>query len=165
MLMFLIEEKKNISRWLSLNEFDKLMDEDVSLKKNCEFCNEVKFDIGDRTKYGATVVFKIGSSSNDGWFATLSPRSGSNPERDFTIQLMPFAHLTHFSQVAKHPKLSKNYGIAFSKLCEAMTKIMAEEPDFKAVNEKREEGGAVATYGKCTTWKDKKEHLHIKIYP
>ena len=29
----------------------------------------------------------------------------------------------------------------------------------------REEGISVATYGKCTNWKEKKEHLHLKIFP
>ncbi len=147
------------------DEFKKLLNEDISKKDDCEFCNEVSFNIGEKTKYGAVIIFKIGDSAENGWFATLSPRTGSNPEKDFTIQLMPFAHITHFSQVNLYPELAENYGIAFSKLCEAMTQVMAQEPDFKAVSDTRESGKSIATYGKCTTWKDKKEHLHVKIFP
>ena len=79
---------------------------------------------------------------------------------------MPFAHLTHFSQLTKYPKLAENYGIAFSKLSNAMTEILAEENKaFKPTAESKDSAISIATYGKCTNWAEKKEHLHIKIFP
>jgi len=141
-------------------EFDKLNNEDVSLKDDCNLCKEASLEVGTKTEYGAIIIY-----SKDGWFATLSPKTGGD-EKDFSIQLMPLKHLTNFSQLETHPELAKGYGIAFSKLSFAITKILADEnPDFKASSESREKGVSVATYGKCTTWKEKKEHLHLKIFP
>jgi hypothetical protein len=121
--------------------------------------------VGDRTPYGATIIYKNGDFEN-GWFATLSPVIGGNPKKDFTIQLMPFAHLTHFSQIVSYPKLAENYGVAFSRLSNAMTRILAEEnPNFESSVKLREDANSIATYGKCTNWEEKKEHLHIKLYP
>jgi hypothetical protein len=112
------------------------------------------------------VVFRIGNSLENGWFATLSPKTGGDPKRDFSIQLMPIAHLTHFSQLGEYPELARNYGAAFSKLGSAMAKIMAREnPEFKATADSRENSVSIATYGKCTNWEKKKEHLHLKIFP
>jgi len=78
---------------------------------------------------------------------------------------MPYGHLTHFSQIKNFSELAKNYGIAFSKLSEAVSNIIADDDNFKAESESKESGIAIATYGKCTTWKEKKEHLHIKLFP
>jgi len=122
--------------------------------------------LGEKTEYGAAVILRIGTGLKDGWFATLSPKTGSNPKKDFSIQLMPFAHLTHFSQMANYPELAKNYGIAFSKLANAMAKVMAEEnKDFAASVALRDLATSIATYGKSTNWSEKKEHLHVKIFP
>jgi len=148
---------------MNSEEIDKLLNEEVSLKDNCNLCKERDYKIGQKTGYGS-IIYKVGSL-NDGWFATLSPKTGSNPKLDFTIQLMPFIHLTHFSQISSHQRLSENYGIAFSKLCQAMTTIMMQDQNLKATSVKRELSAPVATYGKSTTWKEKKEHLHIKIFP
>jgi len=146
-------------------EFDYLLQENISLQDDCIWCKETPLDVGQKTDYGAIIIFKIGDSLENGWFATLSPKTGG-PEKDFTIQLMPFAHLTHFSQMANRSELAKNYGVAFSKINMAMTKIMAEEErEFKAFSETRDKSVSIATYGKTTTWKEKKEHLHIKIFP
>ncbi len=144
-------------------EIKKLFNEDVSQKSDCNLCKESKHNIGEKTGYGI-VVYKIGNSKN-GWFATLSPKTGGNPKFDFTIQLMPFSHLTHFSQMVSYPECGENFGIAFSKICRAMTIILMQKEDLKAISEERNQSVPIATYGKCTTWKEKKEHLHIKIFP
>ncbi len=140
-----------------------LFDEEVVFKQGCNLCRETFFEIGQNTGYG-TIISKIGGSK-DGWFATLSPVTGGDPEADFTIQLMPFSHLTHFSQMLSYPKLSENYGIIFSRVCKAMTKVMMEDKGLKANAEQKEMGASIATYAKSTTWEEKKEHLHIKVFP
>ena len=147
----------------SYNEVDKLVTEDASLQSSCPFCREIFLKIGEKGEYGAVVVCKVGNEQT-GWYATISPKTGGNPEEDFTIQIMPFAHFTHFSQLAEYAELAKNYGIIFAKICKVMANIIAENPNYKSTVEKREEGIAIATYGKCTTWKEKKEHLHLKIF-
>ena len=148
-----------------IDEVNKLINEDISLKDDCDFCNESKLDEGDKTKYGSVIIYKIGNSNENGWFATISPKTGGDPEENFTIQLMPFGHLVHFSQITKYGELAKNYGIAFSKINEAMAKVMILDKELKATADKREEGISIVQYGKCTTWKEKKEHIHIKIFP
>ena len=144
-------------------EINKLVNEEASEKSNCNLCKEADYKVSEKTGYGA-VIYRIGNKKN-GWFATLSPKTGSNPEKDFTIQLMPFLHLTHFSQIGYYPGFAENFGTAFSKLCKAMTTIMMQDQDLKSISEKREASVPIATYGKTTTWKEKKEHLHIKIFP
>jgi hypothetical protein len=144
-----------------MDEIKKWINEDVSLIKECNLCKESPMNVGDKTDYGAVIVYKKGD-----WFATLSPKTGGDVEEDFSIQLMPLAHLTHFCQVSEYPGLAENYGIAFAKISQAMSKIMAmENKDFKISAETRGDSISVATYGKCTNWKEKKEHLHIKIFP
>jgi len=145
------------------NEIDKLFNEDASPRADCNLCKEWKYEIGQKTGYG-TIIYKIGNPKN-GWFAALSPKTGGNPKIDFTIQLMPFYHLTHFSQIESYLELAKNYGIAFSKICRAMTTILMQDEGLKANSEKRELSASIGIYGKSTTWKEKKEHLHIKIFP
>ena len=39
------------------------------------------------------------------------------------------------------------------------------EGNLKSNPEEIKESVSIATYGKSTTWKEKKEHLHIKIFP
>lgn len=148
---------------MATEEIKKLLEENASSKKDCSLCRESNLKVGKNTGYG-TIVYKTGDKKN-GWFATLSPKTGSNPEYDFTIQLMPFLHLTHFSQIGSYPGLAENFGTAFSKLCKAMTTIMMQDQDLKSTSEERESSVPVATYGKTTTWKEKKEHMHIKIFP
>ena len=150
-----------------MNNFSRsLLNEGISLHKDCNLCRESTLGIGQKRDYGAAILFKIGNSTEDGWFATLSPKTGGDSKKDFTVQLIPFAHLTHFSQLDSYLGLAKNYGIAFSKISAAMTEVMAREnQDFKATSETKESAISIATYGKCTTWKEKKEHLHIKIFP
>ncbi len=145
------------------NEVEKLVREDTALQNNCAFCREYALRIGEKGEYGAVVACKIGDQKN-GWYATISPKTGGNPEEDFTLQLMPFHHLTHFSQLAENIDLAKNYGIIFAKVSKAMAHIMAENPKLRSIVEKREDGIAIAAYGKCTTWKEKKEHLHLKLF-
>jgi len=144
-------------------EIDKLFNEDVSPKGDCNLCKDANYGVGKKTGYGV-IIYNMGNKKN-GWFATLSPKTGSNPKFDLTIQLMPFSHLTHFSQISSHPGLAENYGIAFSKLCRAMTTIMMKDQNLDSTSEERSSSVPVAAYGKTTTWKEKKEHLHIKIFP
>ncbi|HLD58172.1 MAG TPA: hypothetical protein VI977_00845 [archaeon] len=142
-----------------------LVSEGTGNKKGCSLCKEASIETGKKTGYGAVIIFRIGKKSN-GWFATLSPKTGGNPEEDFTIQLMPFAHLTHFAQISKYHRLAENYGIAFAKLTNAMAQIMADElAGFRANPAERAFAVSIATYGKCTNWAEKKEHLHLKIFP
>ncbi|GEM_PF-2548261 len=140
--------------------------EDVSLKESCNLCQESNLKVGEKSEYGAVVVYRIGNSPKDTWLAMLSPKTGGNPKEDFTIQLTPFNHLTHFSQLDIYPELAKNYGMVFSKISNAITKIMAQENrKFDITSSSREYAISLATYGKSTNWIDKKEHLHIKIFP
>lgn len=148
-----------------MDRFQDWISEDVSNDKNCNLCKEIGLKIGSITDYGSSIIYKIGNME-DGWIATLSPKTGGNPFEDFSIQLMPFAHLTHFAQLNKYPELAKNYGIAFSRVSYALSKIMSDENnEFAPSVDSRKVSTSVATYGKCTNWKEKKEHLHIKIYP
>ncbi|MBI5332509.1 MAG: hypothetical protein HZB65_02965 [Candidatus Aenigmarchaeota archaeon] len=144
-----------------MDEIDKLKNENIAQKENCEFCKEAGLKTGQKTSYGSVIIFRIGSDK-DGWFATLSPRTGGDPTKNFTLQLMPFSHLTHFSQMNENS--AKNFGIAFAKLSDAMSRIMAKNPALTAMADNRDNGIALAIYGKCTTWKEKKEHLHIKLF-
>ncbi len=144
-------------------EIEILFNEDPGFRNDCNLCKETSFEVGQNTGYG-TIISKIGGFE-DGWITTLSPVTGGNPEIDFTIQLMPVSHLTHFSQVRSYPKLDENYGILFAKVCRAMTQIMMKNPPLKANAENKEFAASIATYGKFTTWREKKEHLHIKIFP
>lgn len=145
------------------NEIEKLFNEGISRKDGCNLCKEASLGAGRNTGYGI-IIYKIGTLKN-GWFATLSPKTGGDPKKDFTIQLMPFLHLTHFSQIASHSGLGENYGAAFSKICATMTKIMMEDEGLKADSQERSLSVSIGTYGKATTWKEKKEHLHIKVFP
>jgi len=147
------------------NEVYKLNHEAIFYQQNCPFCKESSLQLGEKTKYGSVIIYKIGDSAKNGWFATLSPKTGGDPKQDFTIQLMPQGHLTHFSQMKNYPALARNYGTAFSKISEAVARIIGEEDNLKATASSKEEAISIAIYGKCTTWKDKKEHLHIKIFP
>lgn len=144
-------------------EINRLVNEDASEKVNCNLCKEATYETGKKTGYGA-VIYRIGNKKN-GWFATLSPKTGSNPEFDFTIQLMPFLHLTHFSQISSYKGMAENYGVAFSKISKAVTAIMMNDQSLKATAGDKALSAPIAAYGKCTTWKEKKEHLHIKIFP
>ena len=143
-----------------------LLHEDVSARTGCAFCEEAPLHPGAHTSYGAIVIYHIGDAS-DGWFATLSPKTGGDAGRGFTVQLMPLAHLTHFAQVAGTRALAANYGIAFARLSRAMTEVVAAAGGgpITGVSDTRDEGLALAAYGKCTTWKEKKEHLHLKLFP
>ena len=146
-----------------MEEINKLLNESASQIKDCNLCKESSLKVGESSGYGV-IVCKVGNKKN-GWFATLSPKTGGDANVDFTIQLMPFIHLTHFSQIRKYKGLSENYGIIFSKVSFAMTKIMMQDMQLKSNSGSREMGASIATYGKSTTWKEKKEHLHIKIFP
>src|SRR3989338_9860265 len=120
------------------NEIYKLLNEDIASQRDCQFCNESNLNPGKVTGYGAIIIYKIGNSMENGWFAALSPRTGGNPKQDFTIQLMPFAHLTHFSQMNENS--AKYFGIAFAKLSDAISRIMAKNPALKAMVDDRDNG-------------------------
>ena len=144
-------------------ETEKLLKENVNQKENCNLCKDAAYKVGEKTGYGA-VIFKIGNKKN-GWFATLSPQTGGNPKFDFTIQLMPISHLTHFSQIDAYQGMAENFGLSFSRVCRAMTMILMQNENLLANAKEKISSVPVAAYGKCTTWKEKKEHLHIKIFP
>lgn len=145
------------------DEIKKLFNEDTRHKNNCNLCKEAAYEMGQNTGYGI-VIYKIGTLKN-GWLAILSPKTGGDPKIDFTVQLIPSFHLTHFSQIASHLSLMENYGIAFSKVCRAVTEIIMEDSILKAVSDEKSASASIAAYGKCATWKEKKEHLHIKVFP
>lgn len=150
------------------NDFElrQLLAEDISPRDSCVWCREAMLPVGTRTDYHATIIYRIGDSIENGWFATISPQTGGDPQQDFTIQLMTWGHFSHFAQLERNHSLAANYGLAFSKLNAAMTRVLAEEqPHFKAISPTRATGVAVAVYGKCTTWQEKKEHLHLKLFP
>jgi hypothetical protein len=144
-----------------MNEILALTAEDSLLRESCNLCGEAPLAVGQKTDYGAVIIYKNGNTQ-DGWFATLSPKAGGL-EKDFTIQLNSNAHFTHFSQL--DAQTAQNYGVAFAAVSRAMTVIMMSDDPIKAASETREESASVATYGKCTTWKEKKEHVHIKVFP
>ena len=146
------------------DEIYKLLNESASFRKDCGFCKESRLEVREVTNYGATIVYKIGNSIKNGWFAALSPKTGGDPKKDFTIQLMSLGHLTHFSQISSYAELAKNYGTAFSKISEAVSKVISENDGLKADSDSKNLGISIAAYGKCTTWKEKKEHLHVKIF-
>lgn len=142
----------------------RLLNEKVTMKEGCSLCKESTVPLWSTTNYGAVVVYRVGTSEN-GWFATVSPNTGSDPRKDFTIQVMPLQHYTHFAQVAQNKDLAKNYGEAFAQMTRAMTLLMSQRSNPKEYTESKEEALPVATYGKCTNWVEKKEHLHVKIFP
>ena len=114
---------------------------------DCIWCNEGNLNVGDKTWYGSKVIYK-----ENGWFATLSPKTGGDPSIDFSIQLMPTKHLKYFSEIYEDKEFAKNYGIAFAKLTKAISKIIGDENDKIPIG----------TYGKC---KHENEHIHIKLFP
>ena len=154
---------KQLIKMENNNEFDKLNNESISYRDDCNLCKETNEEIGKKLEYGI-IIFKVGNK-DDGWFATLSPKTGGNPKYDFTLMLMPISHLTHFSQIDSNPELAKNYGIAFSKLTRAMTSILMKNQNLLSNAENKDFSIPIATYGKSTTWTEKKEHLHLKIFP
>ena len=126
--------------------------------ENCIFCREALLDVGERSEYGAVVIFKIGNSKGNGWFATLSPKTGENSNKDFSVQLIPFKHLRNFSEINDNIELSKNYGLAFGKISNVISKILEEDVENNLWGSKN----AIGTYGKC---KHVDEHIHIKLFP
>ncbi len=124
----------------------------------CEFCQEAQLSIGKKTNYGAVILHKEGTGSQ-GWFATLSPKTGSNPEKDFTIQIMPLQHIKHIAQVSQDLELAKNQGIIIAKISSAIHAVLLDE---KRQNENDENAVRIGIYGKS---KHPTEHLHMKIFP
>ena len=68
------QDNKNL---VKINEF---VGEDTSLRNDCNLCNEAKLELSSLTKYGARIIYKIGYSIQNRWFATLSPKTGGNVE-------------------------------------------------------------------------------------
>lgn len=140
------------------NEVDKLAEENIVYNEDCSLCKESELMVGQKTSYGGIIVYKIGEQKN-GWFATLSPKTGGDVKKDFTIQIMPVAHIKHISELGADEELAKNYGLAFSQVGRAITKIMGEENRHL---ENEEKVVRIGTYGKS---KHPEEHLHIKLFP
>ena len=139
-------------------EFNKLIKEDAGYREDCSLCKESKLMVGQKTPYGAIIICK-GSDQKNGWFATLSPKTGGNIKKDFTIQIMPIPHINHISELGSNEELAKNYGLAFSQAGKAITKIMREENRHL---ENEEKVVRIGMYGKS---KHPEEHLHIKLFP
>jgi diadenosine tetraphosphate (Ap4A) HIT family hydrolase len=112
----------------------------------CNLCKESNLEVGNKGSYGAVVIY-----NENGWFATLSPKTGGDPEKDFSIQLMPKKHLKYFSEIYGE-ELSESYGIAFAKINDAVSKIIGD----------RDGKIPIGTYGKC---KHPDEHIHFKVFP
>ena len=132
----------------------------------CAFCREQKLDVGEKTEYGARIIYKIGDN-DDGWFAILSPKTAGNAEQDFSIQLIPLKHLRYFSEINSSVELAKNYGILFAKISNAISKVMIEETREKndvmlSDANLNSQIIPIASYGKC---KHPDEHIHIKLFP
>jgi hypothetical protein len=141
-----------------------LLNDSRDRNDSCNLCNETVLTVGEKTNNSYAVIYKIGELDN-GWFATLSPRTGGDPEKDFTVQLMPFSHLTHFSQINSNKSLAHNYGTAFAKLSKAMTQLVSGSNQPASISQERNAALSIASYWKCTNWIEKKEHLHQKIFP
>jgi hypothetical protein len=123
--------------------------------KDCSMCKESLLNLGEKSEYGAVIIYKIGDKKENSWFATLSPKTGGDIEIDFSIQLIPSEHHKNFSSINTHHELAKNYGIAFAKISAAIAEIISSEnfEDTKI---------PIGTYGKC---KHEDEHIHIKLFP
>lgn len=130
--------------------------EDKIQDSECNFCKESLLDVGQKTLYDAFIILKLGTTSENSWFATLSPRTGGDPKKDFSIQLMPVKHLISFSEINKDQELAKNYGLAFAKLSNAAEKIIQKDENEKL------KIIPIGVYGKT---KHENEHIHIKIFP
>ena len=128
------------------------------MKDECIHCEEAKLNVGDRSVYGAIVIYKKGNKKNR-WYATLSPKTIDDVEKDFSVQLMPLSHIKHISDLSSDEDLAKNYGLAFSKLNKAITELMKEE---RRCLENEEEIIRIGVYGKS---KHPEEHFHIKLFP
>ena len=146
-----------------VGRFDSYLDERrekeyIKLVSRCEFCDEAALKVGDRTSYGAIVLHKEGVGVN-GWFATLSPKTGGNPEKDFTIQVMPVQHVRHISHVSHNRDLAANQGIMIAKVSAAINAVMLDE----GRQDENDEGMIrIGMYGKS---KHPDEHLHLKLFP
>ena len=46
-----------------------------------------------------------------------------------------------------------------------MSIVLMQEEGLMASTEEKSLSMPLATYGKITTWKEKKEHIHLKIFP
>ena len=113
----------------------------------CNLCKEATLGIGDKSSYGSIIIYNKG-----GWFATLSPKTGGDPSKDFSVQLMPIKHLNYFSDIHEDEELAKNYGLVFAKISKAISLVIGKE-----------EGKIpIGTYGKC---KHEDEHIHVKLFP
>jgi hypothetical protein len=133
-----------------------MMEKNKFATEGCTLCKESSMPIGKVSEYGACTIYKKGNKS-DGWFATLSPKTVGDPEHDFSIQIIPIAHLKNFGEINSSQKLAENYGKAFAIISGAVAKLIKFE---KEQNEN--ESIPICTYGKC---KHPDEHIHIKIFP
>ena len=141
---------------------------------DCRLCEEGRKNIGDIGKKAA-IVYKTGPDPTIDWLVTLQRSNISDPERGFTLLLMPVGHLTAFSQVHSSRKLAQNYGMAFATAHYGM-QVIREEPHLKEAEKlsdllydewTSEFGGftlAAVDYGKCASAINTQEHIHVKAY-
>src|SRR3989344_6084213 len=81
---------------------------------DCSLCGEGRNEVGTIGKKAA-VVYKTGADPTIDWLITLQSSNISNPERGFTLLLMPVGHLTAFSQVNSSRQLAQNYCLTFAR--------------------------------------------------
>ena len=141
----------------------------VSLS-DCRLCGEARNEVGIIGKKAA-IVYKSGSDNAIDWLLTLQRSNVSDPERGFTLMIMPIGHLTAFSQVNSSRELAQNYGLAFARAHYGMQVIRKEDEGWDRMFEDSEDTHfikgvtlAAVDYGKCASAINTQEHIHIKAY-
>jgi len=132
---------------------------DIKRKEGCNFCEEGKAQIGEKSKYGSVVVLKTGDNPETDWYATLQPKTPSNPETGMNLLLMPLGHLEAFCHISSSSNLTNNFGKAFAGLSYAMQCILEKEWN----NENGLYAPSQVVYGKCLTPENTKPHLHLRL--
>lgn len=126
---------------------------------NCRLCKEGRNEVGNIGNK-ASIIYKSGRDPIIDWFITLQKSNISDPERGFTLMLMPLGHLIAFSQVCSSRELAQNYGTTFAIANYGMQVVRKEEW-------KQEYGDFALTavnYGKCASAINTQEHFHVKVY-
>ena len=127
--------------------------------ENCKLCAEGKRDVGHIGEH-ASVVYKSGTNALVDWLITLQKRNVSDPERGFTLLLLPIGHYTAFSQLFSLDDFASLYGTTFAKANYALQVVRQEE--WKGTEETF--APTVVAYGKCASALNTQNHLHMKIY-
>jgi len=133
---------------------------EILTKEGCRLCSEGTNPPGSVSDHGSSIIYKSGADSNTDWFATLQPKTMSDPNRGMFLMLMPLGHLTNFADLHLNKELASKYGIATAVLSTAMQKVRSEEWTEK-------DGFFLPSQvvcGKCHTPENTQDHLHVKFY-